>query len=263
MLEEKEVIVQLLTYSSTVQLLERVGAAPQDTGDTSSAFPGIRVLSNPTFSSSPVIGRKGASNASNLNISTSGSPLNVSNSAFSGSQNSNTNTLATLAYAKFDYRGSIAADTLTMARGEALLVLEVPSEGARWCKCRLRDSTEEGFVPTSFLDSALFDRVPLGRERALSRAGTTTVPISSPLRKKPQESNSPSMSGHLSGNQVGGGGQGTSTSDHDSISSLGREGVRSMDEMSNRMDILSRALVREKEERIVLEKRLQALVDAK
>ena len=243
--EEKDAIAQLLKHASTIVLLERVGAAPQDTGQSSSAFPGVRVLSNPSFSSSPVVARK------------SPAPTSASTSE--------------MAYAKYDYKGSPAAETLTVARGEAVLLLEMPGRQARWVKCRLRDGSEEGYVPTSFLDSPLFDRAPLGRERALSRAGTTSVPASSPLRM-PLD---PSQKKRFSEGSLAGGGAssplnlnsgfntaagGLSGAGGDPLAALNKDSVRSIEDMSDRMDILSRALVKEKEERILLEKRLEALL---
>jgi hypothetical protein len=93
----------------------------------------------------------------------------------------------------------------------------------------------------------------LGRERALSRAGSSQVPISSPLRK----SELAASSGMISPRK-------NSLSVHvDPLQSLTKgSNVRSVEEMADRMDILSRALVKEKEERILLEKRLQALLEA-
>lgn len=165
-----------------------------------------------------------------------------------------------LAYAKYDYKGSQSADTLTLTRGEAVTILDLPSPDARWCRCRLRDSLEVGYVPTSFLDCPLLASAPLGRERALGRAGTTSVPVDSPLRKPMDhmgESSSPlrltSSSAHVPS---------TPGLNMDPLATLARGGVRSVEEIADRMDILSRALVREKEERMALEKRLQALIEA-
>jgi hypothetical protein len=58
--KEAEVVALLLRNAARIVKLERVGARPRDTGDSSTSFPGVRLLSNPNFSSSPVLGRKGA-----------------------------------------------------------------------------------------------------------------------------------------------------------------------------------------------------------
>lgn len=70
-----------------------------------------------------------------------------------------------------------------MRRGDALVVLEA-DEGGRWYRCKQRDSGDDGWCPVSFLDCAAMQRTPLGREKALMRAGdhTSSLPTSSPLR---------------------------------------------------------------------------------
>lgn len=140
----------------------------------------------------------------------------------------------------------MAAETLTLARGEAVTIVELPQAGSRWCRCISRDSNAEGWVPVSFLDCPLLQRNALGRERALERAGSTSasLPTASPFRdvraSLPNEAKKALFH---------------------SSRSLSIEGpVRSVEEMAERMEMLSRALIREKEERLQLEKRVEALL---
>ncbi len=248
MSDESLVVQQLLRSAATVVVLERVGAVPRDTGDTSSVFVGVRLLHNPSFSSSPVLSRNSPSSLAPLSLPSSpaggapGGPL----SPLSSSKRQ------ILAYAKYDYRGSQASETLTLARGEAVTIVELPSDsGGRWCRCALRESGEEGWVPTSFLDCPVLARTPLGRERALSRAGNSgnALPAASPLRNSVTVSLRPSET--------------PSTPMRVGSQSTAAGPARTLEEMSDRMDILSRALIREKEERMQLERRLEALLSKK
>jgi hypothetical protein len=181
MSDESLVVQQLLQSAATVVVLERVGAVPRDTGDTSSVFVGVRLLHYPSFSSSPVLSRNSPSGV------TAASPMSALGGSSPGIGGLGSGKRQILAYAKYDYRGSQATETLTLARGEAVTIVELPTEsgGGRWCRCALRESGEEGWVPTAFLDCPLLTRAPLGRERALSRAGNSgnALPVASPLRR--------------------------------------------------------------------------------
>ncbi len=261
MSEETQVVQQLLRAAPTLMLLERVGAAPRDTGDTSSVFVGVRLLHNPNFSSSPVLTRRTSMHAREANSPAANSPsLSLSSPAAvptgSGSKRQ------ILAYAKYDYKGSQAADSLTVARGEAVTITELPSDdNGRWCRCVHRESSEEGWVPTAFLDCPALSRAPLGRERALSRAGSSgnALPATSPLRGSGGIGSSSSAPRHVDpppravslNRPVG------------TAMSAPTTPAKSLDEMSDRLDILSRALIREKEERMQLEKRLHDLLKQK
>lgn len=94
----------------------------------------------------------------------------------------------TIAYSVYDYKGCTQAGTLTMRRGDALVILEAENDPSgnskpRWYRCRHSESNEEGWCPVSFLDCPALERTPLGREKALMRAGTeASLPSSSPLR---------------------------------------------------------------------------------
>lgn len=130
-----------------------------------------------------------------------------------------------------------------MRRGDALLVLSADEEDggeARWYRCRQRDSGEEGWCPVSFLDCAAIQRTPLGREKALMRAGSNVsmLPTSSPLRETGRNVR---ISSSLGSSGASGG---------DPLNVLGKAQPRTLEEMSDRLDILSRALIREKEDRL-------------
>ena len=210
--DETQAIMYLIKHAATVVKIGRVGATPRDLGLNSTAFPGVRVLSQPHFSSSPVIGRRKATN------STPASPaLGKKASSKKG---------PALAYVKYDYKGSPAAGTLTVARGDSVFILETPENNHRWCLCKSNDG-EEGLVPISFLDCPSIPRVALGREKALSRAGGSSAPLSMSMPK---------------------------------ISKGELPRIKTLEEMSDRIDILTRALVKEKEDRIALEKRVAALM---
>ncbi len=117
MADESNVVAQIIRYAEKVKLLrefenlvsfeqfffflfflflqivhlERVGVAPRDTGDTSSVFVGVRLLSQPAFSSSPVMSRR--------------SPMTQSSASRGGDEgSSNSATKKVLAYVKFDYK---------------------------------------------------------------------------------------------------------------------------------------------------------------
>lgn len=113
---------------------------PRDTGLSSSAFPGVRVLSSPMFSSSPVTARR--ANAPTTTPLSPSSPPSASGAAalnMSGRIGRSNNPQT--AYARYDYRGSVGADTLTVARGDTVLVLEFADGGQgkipRWCRCQV------------------------------------------------------------------------------------------------------------------------------
>ena len=228
--EELRTVCELLRSARTIVLLDRVGAAPRDTGESSSAFPGIRVLSNPNFSASPILARK-----------------NQSPSTSESGPVSPRKPQSMVAYAKYDYKGSMSADTLTVARGEAVSVVQA---GERWCMCRLKHSPEEGYLPTAFLDCPALNlqRVPLARERALSRAGNASLPSSSPLRATSRNSIPSSIASPMASDPLA------------ALRDVSAGSVRSVEELSDRMEILTRALVKEKEERVALEKKLEALL---
>jgi hypothetical protein len=137
----------------------------------------------------------------------------------------------------------MAAETLTLARGEAVTIVELPQPGSRWCRCVSRDANAEGWVPVSFLDCPLLQRNALGRERALERAGSAALPTASPLRDMRSSTPSDTKKALFGGRSYSVDGP-----------------VRSIEEMAERMEMLSRALIREKEERLQLEKRVEALI---
>ncbi len=145
----------------------------------------------------------------------------------------------------------MAAETLTLTRGEAVTIVELPEKGSRWCRCVSRDSSAEGWVPVSFLDCPLLQRNALGRERALERAGSSAgaLPTDSPLRNSDLRASLPNDLKKVL---------------FQSSRSVSVDGpVRSIEEMAERMEMLSRALIKEKEERLQLEKRVEMLLAAK
>lgn len=73
--------------------LERVGVAPRDTGDTSSVFVGVRLLSQPAFSSSPVMSRRSPMTQSSSGREEQSTPMSGGGSS-----------KKVLAYVKFDYK---------------------------------------------------------------------------------------------------------------------------------------------------------------
>jgi hypothetical protein len=90
-----------LTASNTkIVQLERVGVAPRDTGESSSVFVGVRLLSQPAFSSSPVTSRRSpmAQSSSGRDEANSSSSNMTPLSAGGGSAKK------VLAYVKFDYK---------------------------------------------------------------------------------------------------------------------------------------------------------------
>lgn len=327
--EETQCMAHLIRMAPQISVVERYGAPPRDVGISSPTFPGVRLLQQPSFTSSPVAGRRAAgdnspasppsarghlgssvstptSASSNLNVTPSssvsmrGGPLSArgvgSNASSSSSSASSTPSLSSatsgiaspassvsstsvstpsssssssssqqlLAYARYDYKGSSAADTLSVGRGDVLVVLDPPDPTQRWFRCQLRQTGEEGLVPVSFLDCAGLPRTPLGRERALARAGSSaSVPASSTLRSSEGVTSGSSVAGSVSSRPMAP--QGASTfpvpSSDSALASLTRTPARTLEDVTDRMDMLTRALIREKEERVALERRLTQLLE--